>query len=119
MKRTLIRLAALMLLAFGGFALASPINDSHALQGVKQGKGVFLIDFADPKKTAFYLDIISGTHAGLKRQGVKPDFVIVYIGPTVRFLTTRAGWRTRTGTRRQPQGHRQPRQGTERSRRQA
>ncbi|ODU00321.1 MAG: hypothetical protein ABS89_09155 [Thiobacillus sp. SCN 63-1177] len=73
MKRTLIRLATLMLLAFSGFALASPINDSRALQGVEQGKGVFLIDFADPKKTAFYLDIIKGTHAGMLRQGVKPD----------------------------------------------
>lgn len=88
MKRIFIRLATLVLLAFSGFALSSPINDSHALQGVTQGKGVFLIDFADPKKTAFYLDIIKGTHAGMLRQGVKPDFVIVYIGPTVRFLTT-------------------------------
>ncbi len=70
-------------------AATAPINDAAALQGVKEGKGVFLIDFSDPKKTAFYLEIIRGTHAGLTRQGVKPDFVIVYIGPTVRFLSTR------------------------------
>lgn len=69
-------------------AASSPINDAAALQGVKEGKGVFLIDFSDAKKTAFYLEIIKGTHAGLIRQGVKPSFVIVYIGPTVRFLTT-------------------------------
>lgn len=69
-------------------AATAPINDAAALQGVKDGKGVFLIDFSDAKKTAFYLEIIKGTHAGLTRQGVKPSFVIVYIGPTVRFLTT-------------------------------
>lgn len=69
-------------------AATAPINDAAALQGVKEGKGVFLIDFSDPKKTAFYLEIIKGTHAGLTRQGVKPNFVIVYIGPTVRFLST-------------------------------
>lgn len=63
------------------------IGDAAALRGVHTGKGVFLIDFTDPRKTAFYLEIIRGTHAGLIRQGVKPDFVIVYIGPTVRFLT--------------------------------
>lgn len=64
------------------------IDDSAVLRGVHTGKGVFLIDFTDPGKTAFYLEIIRGTHAGLIRQGVKPDFVIVYIGPTVRFLTS-------------------------------
>lgn len=78
-------------------ALASPaphaeptttVSDAAALRGVHEGKGVFLIDFADPRKTAFYLDIIKGSHAGMVRQRVKPDFVLVYIGPTVRFLTT-------------------------------
>ena len=69
-------------------AATAPISDAAALQGVKDGKGVFLIDFSDAKKTALYLEIIKGTHAGLTRQGVKPSFVIVYIGPTVRFLTT-------------------------------
>lgn len=73
---------------FTAQAATAPINDAAALQGVKEGKGIFLIDFSDPKKTAFYLEIIKGTHAGLTRQGVKPNFVIVYIGPTVRFLST-------------------------------
>lgn len=88
MKRFLLSLAALVLLAVHGLAPAAvSIDDRAALRGVKSGKGVFLIDFTEPCKTAFYLDIIRGSHAGLERQGVKPDFVIVYIGPTVRFLT--------------------------------
>lgn len=88
MKRFFVNLATLVLLAFHGLApAAAPIDDRAALRGVKSGKGVFLIDFTEPRKTAFYLDIIRGTHAGFQRQGVKPDLVIVYIGPTVRFLT--------------------------------
>lgn len=90
---TIQRLLILCMLLFAPLltaqAATAPINDAAALQGVKEGKGVFLIDFNDPKKTAFYLEIIRGTHAGFTRQGVKPDFVIVYIGPTVRFLSTR------------------------------
>ena len=90
---TIQRLLILGMLIFAPLlsaqAATAPINDAAALQGVKEGKGVFLIDFNDPKKTAFYLEIIRGTHAGLIRQGVKPHFVIVYIGPTVRFLSTR------------------------------
>ena len=90
---TIQRLLILCMLIFAPLlpaqAATAPINDAAALQGMKEGKGVFLIDFSDPKKIAFYLKIIKGTHAGLTRQGVKPDFVIVYIGPTVRFLSTR------------------------------
>ncbi len=67
------------------------INDAAALAGLKVGKGVFLIDFTNPKKTAFYLDVIRGTHAGMLKQGVEPDFVLVFIGKTVAFLTTEPG----------------------------
>lgn len=89
MKQLFARLTTILLLTFSSLAPATPINDSHALRGVKEGKGVFLIDFTDPRKTAFYLEVIKGTHAGMVRQGVKPNFVIVYIGPTVKFLTTK------------------------------
>jgi intracellular sulfur oxidation DsrE/DsrF family protein len=63
-------------------------DDAAALKGIEQGRGLFLVDLADPGKTALYLEIIQGTHAGLKRQQVEPDFVVVYIGPTVRLLVT-------------------------------
>ncbi|MES9859416.1 MAG: hypothetical protein ABW138_01075 [Candidatus Thiodiazotropha sp. 4PDIVS1] len=56
------------------------IDDSAALNGVKATKSVFLIDFTNPRKTAFYLDIIRGTHEGLVRQGVTPNMVLVFIG---------------------------------------
>lgn len=84
----MIRLLVLCLLLAPPFARADRFGDADALRGVRVGKGVFLIDFDDPRKTAFYLNIIKGTHQGLARQKVQPDLAIVYIGPTVRFLTT-------------------------------
>jgi len=64
------------------------INDRAALADLKVGKGVFLIDIGDPKKLNFYLEVIQGTYNGMKSQGVKPEFVLVYIGPSVKYLTT-------------------------------
>jgi intracellular sulfur oxidation DsrE/DsrF family protein len=82
-------LAALVPLLACQPASATEPNDAAALRGVTEGKGIFLIDFNDPRKAAFYLSIIKETHGGMLRQGVRPDLIIVYIGPTVRFLTTR------------------------------
>lgn len=67
----------------------APIDDSAALRGVDEAKGVFLIDFTNPKKTALYLDVIKGTHQGLVKQSVKPDLILVFIGQTVEYLTTK------------------------------
>ena len=68
---------------------AQEINDSVALNGIKTAKSVFLIDFTDIKTTAFYLKIIEGTYDGFTRQGVKPKMVLVFIGKTVKFLSTK------------------------------
>ena len=68
---------------------AQEINDKVALNGIKKAKSVFLIDFTDVKKTAFYMNIITGTHKGLTKQGVKSDMVLVFIGKTVKFLSTK------------------------------
>ncbi|MDX2506943.1 MAG: DsrE family protein [Gammaproteobacteria bacterium] len=67
---------------------AADINDSAALARISEAKSVFLIDFTNAKKTAFYLDIIRGTHKGLERQNVKSEMVLVFIGKTVQFLST-------------------------------
>ncbi len=81
----------LALLAFGPVRAADAIDDSAALAGITEAKGVFQIDFTDAEKTAFYLEVIRGTHGNFVRQGVEPDLVIVFIGPTVQFLSTEAG----------------------------
>ncbi len=69
----------------------SQINDSAALANLKVGQAVFLIDIADAKKMNFYLEVIQGTFKGMQAQGVKPDFVMVYIGPSVQYLSTSPG----------------------------
>jgi intracellular sulfur oxidation DsrE/DsrF family protein len=73
---------------FNSTIYASEINDKASLNGIKEAKGVFLIDFTDVRTTAFYLKIIEGTHKGFIKQGVKPDLVLVFIGKTVKYLST-------------------------------
>jgi len=67
---------------------AITIDDSAALGNLKTGKAVFLIDIGEPKKLNFYLEVIQGTHEGMRSQGVTPDFILVYIGPSVKYLTS-------------------------------
>lgn len=94
MKRTMGAMAATIILALGlflgpaGGAGAVEYRDSAALKGVTQGKGIFEVNLDNPQKTALYLDIIKSTHQSMARQKVKPDFIIVFVGPTVKFLTT-------------------------------
>jgi len=64
------------------------INDQASLGNLKTGKGVFLVDIGEAGKLNFYLEIIQGTYKGMKDQGVEPDFVLVYIGPSVKYLST-------------------------------
>ncbi len=75
-------------LGAGVSAWAGQSNDAAALKGVKQGKGIFLLNVDSPQKAALYLNIISDTHKTMAAQKVKPDFVVVFVGATVRFLTT-------------------------------
>ena len=64
------------------------INDQAALGDLKVGKGVFLVDIGDAKKLNFYLEVIQGTYKGMKDQGVEPDFILVFIGPSVKYIST-------------------------------
>ena len=87
-QKTLCTLLMVIFLTLGANANAAEINDSAALSGIKEGKGVYLISLDKPQKAALYLEIIKSTHQSMAAQGVKPDFILVYVGATVRFLTT-------------------------------
>lgn len=65
-----------------------PINDSVALGDSSTGKGVFLVDIGEAGKLNFYLEVIQGTYKRMKKQGVTPEFILVYIGPSVKYLST-------------------------------
>jgi intracellular sulfur oxidation DsrE/DsrF family protein len=67
---------------------AVPVSNAAALHGVKEAKGVFLVNLANPKKTAINLNLIKGTHQRFVEQGLEPDLVLVFIGPTVKYLST-------------------------------
>lgn len=69
-------------------AAENVIDDSASLGQLKVGKGVFLVDIGDAKKLNFYLEVIQGTYKGMKAQGVEPDFILVYIGPSVKYLSS-------------------------------
>jgi len=89
MKKSAILCVGSLLLLVCQLAAAGPvIHDQAALADIKTGRGVFLIDIGDAKKLNFYLEVIQGTHKGMKSQGVEPDFVLVYIGPSVKYLST-------------------------------
>ena len=76
---------------------ASEINDRAALADLGIGQAVFLIDIADAKKMNFYLEVIQGTFKRMQAQGVTPDFVMVYIGPSVKYLSTSPDAKTEAG----------------------
>ncbi len=88
----MMKLLVLVALWFFSFSLpATPsqvIDDKAALADLTVAKGVFLIDFNSPRKTAFYLEIIHSTYQGLLAQDVKPDLVLVFIGETVKYLSS-------------------------------
>lgn len=86
---TVLFAGLILLLAGQNVPADSPaINDQAALADLKTGQGVFLVDIGDAKKLNFYLEIIQGTYKAMKSQNVEPDFVLVYIGPSVKYLTT-------------------------------
>jgi len=91
MKKSLTTLCLLVLLALGVSAGAAEIDDTVALAGIKEGKGVYLVSLDNPQKLALYLEIIKGTHRSMAAQGVKPDFVLVFVGASVRLLVSEPG----------------------------
>jgi len=90
MKNTIqaLFIAFLFAVASTSVRAGQTIDDHASLAALKVGQGVFLVDIGDAKKLNFYLEIIQGTFKGMKEQGVEPDFILVYIGPSVKYLSS-------------------------------
>ncbi|MFA5241256.1 MAG: DsrE family protein [Sulfuricella sp.] len=86
--RNMTFLATLLALLFTLGASAAELNDRYALDGVKTGKAVFDIATGNPNAMVTTLDVIGETIDDLKRYGIKPEIVIAFRGPAVRFLTS-------------------------------
>lgn len=70
-------------------AAAEPpaLNDHAALAGLHEAKGLFLINGNNPAQVARLLGVIAKTRKGLQAQKVTPHLIVVFIGPSVAFLT--------------------------------
>ncbi len=84
----------ILLVMMSANAATAEINDSRALGALETGKGVFLVDIGDAKKLNFYLEVIQGTYKSMQAQNVTADFILVYIGPSVKYLTSRPAQET-------------------------
>lgn len=80
-------IATLFAMVFSLGASATELNDRHALSGVKSGKALFDIATGNPNAMVITLDIVGETIDGLKQNGVEPEIVIAFRGPSVRFLS--------------------------------
>lgn len=91
MKRMVVQLVLAVCLAMVAVPVIgvekAPL-DRVALQGVKVGKGLFDINLSDAQKLPLYLGVIKETYAGLKAQGVKPDFVVAFRGTAVKLVSS-------------------------------
>ncbi len=72
---------------YGKPVSAAVLNDAHALRGLHAAKAVFLINVKKPQVLANVVRVANMAYTSMARQGVKPHFVMVIIGPDVAFLT--------------------------------
>jgi intracellular sulfur oxidation DsrE/DsrF family protein len=63
------------------------LKDTEALHDLKVAKGVFLLNVKEPGTMARVLKVIEETAQGIAAQKVKPETIVVVIGPSVAFLT--------------------------------
>ena len=63
------------------------LRDTEALRDLKVANGVFMLDLKDPGRMAHVLKVVEETRESIARQNVKPELIVVVIGPSVAFLT--------------------------------
>ncbi len=61
-------------------------DDASALSGVQKGKTIFDINLDSAAKLKLYLEVIGMTYSDLTRQGIQPEIVIAFRGPSVRLI---------------------------------
>jgi len=83
-----VLLPLLLLLLLPGIVSADKPADTEALAGVTSGKIAWDINMASAEKLQLYLQVMDETYEDLKRQGVEPDMVLTFRGPSVRLITT-------------------------------
>ncbi|MBU2753556.1 hypothetical protein HFU84_00665 [Acidithiobacillus sp. CV18-2] len=88
MKTLRILLVLLLpLFAVASSAFGDSLNDSAALSGLHSAKAIFLVNIKKPEAVDHLIQVIALTRKQLLQQHVKPQFIVVFIGPDVAFLT--------------------------------
>lgn len=86
MRTTAVLLYVMLAIAVIPVTVAA-LDDADALKGVTSGKAVFDVTLGDAGKLALYLSVIEDTHEGLVKQGLKPDLILAFHGPSVFLIS--------------------------------
>ncbi|MBK1644282.1 hypothetical protein CKO25_06360 [Thiocapsa imhoffii] len=71
-----------------GLTAAEKPDDHRALEGVTSGKVAWDINMGNARSLSLYLKVIDETYEDLKRQGVEPDMVFTFRGPSLPLIST-------------------------------
>lgn len=88
--RYLLVLALFMLICSSPLHAAQKPAGHEALAGLESAKVIFDVRVADLEKLIFNLKLLDETWEGIAVQGVKPEMVVAFRGPSVKLLTTDA-----------------------------
>ncbi len=84
-KRSTLLLTACLSLVFTSVLAAQEIE---SLKGVETAKVIFDVRNSNPQKTARILNLIQQTYNDLQAAGKHPDFKLVFMGPSVKLLSS-------------------------------
>lgn len=65
----------------------SEVTDIRALNGLNMVKAVFDLRVKEPKRFAFFLEVIEKTHEAILQQGLESELVVAVRGPAIRFMS--------------------------------
>jgi len=87
-KKTIIFLN--LFLAIFLFCAAATVfaEENESLKGVQSAKAIFDFRIGNPKSAAMHMDLIHKTYKDLTAMKKKPEFVVVFIGPSVKLVST-------------------------------
>ena len=71
----------------GSFALPASAGEYEALKGLESVKAVFDYRDGNVKNFPFYLDLIHQTFKDKDLAKIKPEFVVVFLGPSVKLIS--------------------------------
>ena len=85
-RKPILALALCLLFASPALQAEKP-DDTRALKGIETGKVIWDVTVGNPGKLSMLLDVIDETYNDLVRQGVTPDMVFTFHGPSLKLIS--------------------------------